>query len=268
MKILITGGNGYIAKSLSNGLWEGVGRNNISILTRKELDLTDRDATNKWFEGTYFDVIIHTAIKGGSRLGKDDGDICYQNIQMFYNLLNNKHCFGKFINFGSGAELGMPTDPYGLSKNIISKIITIEPNFYNIRIYGVFDENELDTRFIKSNIKRYINKEPIQIHQNKIMDFFYMEDLVTLIKFYIYEDDLPKIIDCTYNESMSLSNISHIINNLSDHKVKINIGKYNGSNYTGTPLLFNIKWIGLEQGINKTYKTLHQNEILQKGNNK
>ena len=81
-------------------------------------------------------------------------NVLVKNIQMFYNLLNNKHYFGKLINFGSGAELNMPTDPYGLSKNIISKIIDAEPHFYNIRIYGVFDENELDTRFIKNNIKR------------------------------------------------------------------------------------------------------------------
>ena len=62
MNILITGGNGYIAKSLSKSL-----SNSISI-TRKDFDLTDRHATNKWFEGKYFDVIIHTSVKGGSRL--------------------------------------------------------------------------------------------------------------------------------------------------------------------------------------------------------
>ena len=131
MNVLITGGNGYIAKSLSKNL------DNVTSITRKDFDLTDRHATNKWFEGKYFDVIIHTAVKGGSRLLVDGGNVFYENIQMFYNLLNNKHCFGKLINFGSGAELGMPSDPYGLSKNIISKIIDNEDNFYNIRIYYI-----------------------------------------------------------------------------------------------------------------------------------
>ena len=253
MKILITGGNGYIAKSLSKSL-----SNPISI-TRKDFDLTDRHATNKWFEGKYFDVIIHTAVKGGSRLLVDGGNVFYENIQMFYNLLNNKHCFGKLINFGSGAELGIPNNPYGLSKNIISRIINSEPYFYNIRIYGVFDENELDTRFIKNNIKRYINREFIEIHQDKLMDFFYMEDLIKLVKHYIKcNKSLPKNAECIYDACIKdyLSDIASVINNLSNYKVKINIGEGKGKNYVGNNNPLNIKWIGLEQGIKRTYKKI------------
>jgi UDP-glucose 4-epimerase len=266
MNILITGGNGYIAKSLSNGLWKGNDRPNIHNITRKDFDLTDREATNKWFEEKYFDVIIHTATKGGSRLNEDKSDVCYQNLQMFYNLLNNKHCFGKLINFGSGAELNMPTDPYGLSKNIISRIIDSEPHFYNIRIYGVFDENELDTRFIKSNIIRYINKEPLKIHQNKVMDFFYMEDLITLVKHYISETHLPKNVDCSYDYNHSLHDIAYIINNLSDYKVNIETtrGVLGHDKYAGKYNPIIKKYIGLEQGIKETYKKIKngKNQLL------
>jgi len=118
-KILITGGNGYVAKSLINGLtgYE------ITSITRQDFDLTSRQATNQWFKNKYFDVVIHTAIKGGSRLRSDDGEVFYQNLQMFYNLYNNKHCFDKLIQFGSGAELGIPDNPYGLSKKIINDLI-------------------------------------------------------------------------------------------------------------------------------------------------
>ena len=255
MNVLITGGNGYIAKSLSKSL-----DNSISI-TLKEVDLTDIQATNKWFEGKFFDLIIHTAVKGGSRLLVDGGNVFYENIQMFYNLLNNKHCFGKLINFGSGAELGIPNNPYGLSKNIISKIIDNEDNFYNIRIYGVFDENELDTRFIKSNIKRYINKEPIKIHQDKLMDFFYMKDLIELVRHFIYKDNLPKNVDCTYDiDACYLSDIAYIINDLSDYKVEIKVGEGKGKKYIGDWNPININYIVLEQGIKETYKKLSNEE--------
>ena len=255
MKILITGGNGYIAKALSDKL------DNVTSVTRKDFDLTDREATNDWFYGRYFDIVIHTAIKGGSRLQQDNSSVFYQNIQMFYNLLNNKHCFGKLLNFGSGAELSMPTDPYGLSKNVISKIIDLTDNFYNIRIHGVFDENELNTRFIKSNIKRYINRKPIEIYQDKLMDFFYMEDLIRLVEYFIYENNLPKNIDCSYSQHHSLSDVAYLINNLSDYKVKININSNEkGKDYIGDWNPLNIKWKGLKYGIDKTYdKLLEEN---------
>lgn len=250
MKILITGGNGYIAKSLSKKL------DNVTLITRKDFDLTDRDATNTWFQDKYFDVVIHTAISGGSRLQKDDSNVFYQNIQMFYNLLSNKFNFKKLINFGSGAELNMPTNPYGLSKNVINRIIKQEPNFYNIRIYGVFDENELDTRFIKSNIKRYINRQPIEIHQNKLMDFIYMEDLISLVKYYINNSIVPKVGEGCYRKKYSLLDIANIINNLSDYKVPINIQNEDLSlPYTGK-MIPSIELIGLKKGIKKTYKKI------------
>ena len=250
MKILITGGNGYIAKSLSKKL------DNVTLITRKDFDLTDRDATNTWFQDKHFDIVIHTAVSGGSRLQKDNSNVFYKNLQMFYNLLNNKSNFSKFIHFGSGAELNMPTDPYGLSKNIINRIIEQESNFYNIRIYGVFDENELDTRFIKSNIKRYINKQPIEVHQDKLMDFIYMEDLILLVKYYIENKILPKTTEGSYKKKYSLLDIANIINNLSDYKVPINIqNKGLSLPYVGkmTP---SINFIGLEEGVKKVYNKL------------
>tara|TARA_R110000782_G_scaffold149378_1_gene242044 strand:+ start:1802 stop:2587 length:786 start_codon:yes stop_codon:yes gene_type:complete len=255
MKILITGGNGYIAKSLSKGLNE----HEITLITRQDFDLTDQKSTDDWFRGKFFDVVIHTAVKGGSRLIEDEGNVCYQNIQMFYNLLNNKHCFGKFIHFGSGAELNNPIDPYGLSKKIINELIKPEPGFYNIRIFAVFDENELDTRFIKNSIKRYINKQPIEIHQDKLMDFFYMEDLVKLVKYYIKESHLPKVAECSYVKKYSLLDIANIINSLSDYKVPIKqLDSTIGDSYISvtTP---NLKFLGLKQGILKTHNKLINN---------
>jgi nucleoside-diphosphate-sugar epimerase len=256
MNILITGGNGYIAKSLSDSLGKEINRDNITSISRLDFDLTSREATNKWFKNQYFDVVIHTAISGGSRLEKDDGNVFYQNIQMFYNLLSNKNHFTKLIHFGSGAELGMTDSPYGLSKNIINKIAIHEQNFYNIRIYGVFDENELDTRFIKSSIKRYINKQPIEIHQNKQMDFIYMKDLITLVKYCIKNTTLPKIIEGSYKKKHTLSDIAKLINQLSDYSVPVKVhNKGLALPYIGN-MIPPIKLMGLKKGIKEVYSKL------------
>ncbi len=255
MKILITGGNGYVAKSLYNGLKHY----NVTTITRNDFDLTNRTATDEWFKGKYFDVVIHTAIKGGSRLKQETGNDFYQNLQMFYNLYYNKHCFNKFVHFGSGAELGQPSSPYGLSKKIINELIKNEFGFFNIRIFGVFDENELSTRFIKANIKRYIDKKPIIIHQNKQMDFFYMKDLLKVITEYIKGNphtSLPKITECSYRNKYTLLDIANIINQLNTYEVPIKVlDSTLGSSYTGnsTPSL---ALMGLEKGIKETYNKI------------
>jgi len=260
MNILITGGNGYIAKSLSRGLWEGSSRPNITLITRKDFDLTNRKTTNEWFKGKHFDTVIHTAVKGGSRLAPDDGNVLYQNLQMFYNLYYNKHCFDKLIHFGSGAEKNAPEDPYGMSKNIINQLIKNEHGFFNLRIFGVFDENEWDTRFIKSSLIKYINKEPITIHQNKFMDFFYMGDLITLVKNYIIGNpytSLNKLTECSYRETYTLLDIANYINTLGNYKVPIHITAPDlGTPYKGETPAKILPLIGLKKGILNTYNKL------------
>jgi UDP-glucose 4-epimerase len=253
MRILITGGNGYIAKSLYNSLKN---KHDITCITRQDLDLTSFKEMNKFFRDKYFDVVIHCAVQGGSRLRLDSYKDMDVNLVMYYNLLQHKSHYNKLIHFGSGAELYNSESPYGLSKRIITKSILETDNFYNIRIFGVFDENELNTRFIKNNIKRYINKESIEIHQDKLMDFFYMEDLVKLVKHYINEEYLPKNIDCSYYPKHSLLDIANIINDLSDYKVSIKqLDSIKGISYIGETYI-DLSYVGLEQGIKETYKKI------------
>jgi GDP-L-fucose synthase len=251
MRILITGGNGYIAKTLYNNFYS---KYKIVSISRQDFDLTDSFETNKYFSDKYFDIIIHCAVSGGSRLKPDNWDVLDDNLKMYYNLLNCKNKFTKLIHFGSGAEINSPETPYGLSKKTIAKSISEKDNFYNLRIYGVFDENELDTRFIKANIKRYINKEPIQIFENKIMDFIYMKDLIDIVEYYINNDDLPKEIDCVYNNKYNLYEISKIINKLDRYEVDIIIlGEEKKSSYIGSFTDLGINYQGLEKGIFNTY---------------
>jgi GDP-L-fucose synthase len=255
MKILITGGKGYIAKSINNALWDSY---HIIAPGRDELDLIDKSSVDKFFENKQFDIVIHTAIKGGSRLVEDDESISFWNLVMFYNLLSKKDHFKKLINIGSGAEKHSPDSPYGYSKKIINKLIYKYDNFYTLRIYGVFDENELDTRFIKSSIKSVLNNNPILIHQDKLMDFIYMKDLISIIEYYILNEKLLKELDCIYNDTVSLSKIAKYINSISINKVPINIedttpGKDYIGDYNELPP---IAYLGLKQGINIVFNKL------------
>lgn len=272
MKVLVTGKNGFIGKLLTKMLTD------VQIISvgRNELNLSDRNQVNTFFKQQTFDVVVHTAISGGSRVAVDGPEVAQNNLTMFYNLLSNKHKFGKLIQFGSGAEFdrfngkdvnkssqlndSYPVDVYGMSKNIISRVCRDEPNCYTLRIFNVFGFGELPTRMISGNIVRYINKEDIVIIKNRLMDFFSIEDFVTLCKFYITNDNLPKDIDCCYSDKTTLLDIANMINKLGSHTVNINVMNEGlDLSYCGNSALINklsIPLVGLQQGLVNLYNSI------------
>jgi UDP-glucose 4-epimerase len=257
MKILVTGGNGYIAKSFVK---KNKNKYNIKSISRNDFDLSNTIETKNFFDVNEFDIVIHTAIKGGSRLTHDSYQCTYENLLMFDNLLSNKNKFKKLINIGSGAEIYNCDTPYGLSKKIINNLIEHEDNFFNLRVFGIFNEDELDTRFIKSCIVNCINNKNINIHQDKFFDFFYMEDFLKIIDLYLAEKIAYKNFDCCYKEKKKLSDIAKYICNFfkktSDDfilKLNDNIGESYTGNFTE---LNNIHFVGLNEGINRVSKIL------------
>lgn len=259
MKILITGGNGYIGKSLY-GFLSQKDNVNVSIHVRDMFDLTNSREVSTFLKDKQYDIIIHTAAVGGSRLKPDTADVLYQNTLSFYNLYENRNYFKNLITFGSGAELSAPEAPYGLSKRIISNIIRSTPGFYNLRIFAVFDKNELPTRFIKSCIINYISKKDLFIHQDKLMDFFSMHDLQELVWYYITQpwQKLPFNINCVYERKAKLTDIANFINTLDTHKCEINIQeKGTGSSYIGNAnSTLELEYKGLYPSIVEMYDFL------------
>jgi GDP-L-fucose synthase len=212
---------------------------------------------------------------GGRRSIKDGPEVLWANLAMFYNLVANQHKFGKLISFGSGAELdrnndinlinnyykdNYPLDYYGMAKNIICRLIENEPNCFSIRLFNVFGKDEETARFITANVQRYVDRETITIHQDKLMDFFYIDDLIELVKFYLPKSYIPEEINAVYKQKYTLSEIADIINKLSDYKVDISIEQdHFAKHYIGKSTrldILPIKWKGLDQGIREIYNTL------------
>lgn len=256
MRILITGANGYIGKSLHTALKD---KYDVTAITRSSFDLTDAVAMFKFFQSRpNFDVVLHCAIAGASNPRSEDWSIMDNNLRIYYNLLQHKDHFTRLIHFGSGAETYLPSTPYGYSKKVIAKSILNQDNFYNLKIFGVFDENELDTRFIKANILRYIKKEPMQIHQEKAMDFFYTQDLIKVVNYYITEKDLSKEFDCVYNDVNTLVLVANMINSLDEYKVEINalLPEWDSSYISLYRTYLPIEFTGLKEGIKNVYNKL------------
>lgn len=254
MRILITGSKGYVASSLISDLQKD---NDLLKINRQNLNLKNQKDVDLFFaRNGFFDAVIHTAIEGGLRLKSDSSETLDNNLSYYYNILKNKNNYNKFIHFGSGAEIFNSDSPYGLSKKVIRRSISEKNNFFNIRIFGVFDHNELPTRFIKKSIINYINKKPLEIHEDKKMDFFYMEDLICLVRFYLKSSDPPKEIDCSYAYSHTLKYIAEYINSLGSHKVDINYNNQKAEDYIGKHTNLNISYKGLLTGILETYNKL------------
>jgi dTDP-4-dehydrorhamnose reductase len=257
MKILITSKTGYLSKALVNFFSKD---HDVTCIGREDLMLTDRRVVAEWFKDKYFDIVLHAAITGGNRLIPEVDSTLSDNLKMFFNLLNQKDKYKKLISFGSIAEYDLYDSVYGLSKNIIARYIQEEPNFYNLRICGLFDQNDLDTRFIKANINKYIQKKDIIIHNDKFMDFIYMKDLIKIIDHYVNNNDLPKLVDCVYDKKYSLIDIANLINDLNNYKCKINLeNNSNIKDYIGQGVVLKnlkLELIGLKEGIKETYNLL------------
>ena len=195
MKVCVLGAGGFIGKHLiRNSNWVGI--------TRNDLNLEDQDEVEKYFNTNIYDVVIHCAVVGGSRLKKDKGDVIWKNILMFENVI--KVFKGKLIYFSSGASLrgNPPTDPYGLSKWIIDKRIDTIPNAYSLRIWGCYGENELSTRF-SAVCKR---EGHVVIDQDRYFDFIDIEDVRKIVQQYVTSNkELVKYCDLVYPKKMLLS---------------------------------------------------------------
>ena len=177
-----------------NENWTGV--------TRIDLDLTDQNAVTNYFKCHTYDVVVHCAVIGGSRLKKDEGDVMWKNILMFENVV--RVFKGKLIYFSSGAALRgtPPTDPYGLSKWIIDKRIDTIPNAYSLRIWGCYGENELSTRF-SAVCKR---EGHVVIDQDRYFDFIDIEDVKKIVQEYVTcRWVMPKLCNLVYPEKLLLS---------------------------------------------------------------
>ena len=294
MNILVTGCNGFIGSAVSEYL-ESIGHT-VYATNRQTLNLLSDKEINYFFKTHVIDIVIHAAVAGGRRTRKDTAKDLYENILMFENLAAHSDQYKLFISFGSGAEYdrrldiwmceetlvdsSSPNDYYGLAKKNISERMKKHANMVNLRLFGCFGPTESSDRFIKSSIERYIDSEPILIHQDRQMDFFYINDLCKVIEYYIQnynKEDLPNDLNMCYMEKHTLLDIADEIGKLNlellgltKSKNRIIIKKPNyAKSYTGNgkklfelgfgdgPLINKDKKLaGLRAGIHKTYKEL------------
>lgn len=260
MNILITGGNGFIAKEINSYLQDS--EHEVHCFAKDLLNLLDKESIYRRVI-EYYDVVINTAVVGGNRKDVDDKTVFWDNMKMIDNLLSAMTKRQVLINFTSGAEFHNEDTAYGLAKKISTVLINSRENTYNLRLYGCFGSDELETRFIK----RCFDREEIIITDDMAFDFFYVQDIGRVCKFLIdgglkdnMRSDLNaeiKNIDCVYDKKYKLSEIAGIIKEKYRPGLEIVIANESSKeSYIGNSrqlqnlqIFFKDKLHGLEKGL-------------------
>jgi GDP-L-fucose synthase len=278
MNIWLTSNTGFLGLELFDRLktWEPE-TTKLFATNRQQVDLLDSNQVDAFIKENRIDLIVHNAIKGGRRIKQDDSSVVYENILMFENLAKNHKKLFRIINFDSAAcfdrrrnihnckesELGehVPIDYYGFSKMNIALRSQQIKNSFNLRIFNCFGPLETPDRMTKLNIKNYIQGKDITVFKNKYMDIFYIDDLYTVLEYYLTEkSNQPKDVNCVYENKITLFDVAEIINNLDKNKSTIKVLQEGlDFSYTGDFSVLkslNLKFKGLKYGLEYMYKIL------------
>lgn len=286
-KMLITGASGFIGKNIQERL---ALKYEMLSPSRAELNLLDAKAVEKYLDNQKVDIIIHTAVQRTLGLSEEyERQVLHNNLIMFCNLERCREHYDKMIFLGSGAEYDkevyiplmkeeyfghtVPSDDYGLSKYIMTKIAENSCNIFNLRLFGVFGPYEdYNYRFISNSICKMLSGKDIVIHRNVKFDYLYIEDFCNILdKFLDIKPQFRNYNVCT-GLPVDLLTIAEIIRELLGVRSKIiveNPGmgyEYSGDNSRIMKEIRGYQFMDMEKSTAKLIDFYKHNNFELKGN--
>lgn len=266
MKILLTGGSGFIGRNLLEGLG---GRHEVFPPSHREFDVTDTAEVDRLFRERRFDAVLHAAVQGGDR-------VLETTLRGYWNLARHSGEVGRLFYFGSGAEYGkqrdlvkvreeeiggvVPSDAYGLAKLLCNEDARHRSRVTNLRLFGVYGPHEgYLFRFISNSIVKTLLGMDIVVRQDVVFDYLHVADLVAIVDRLIQSEPGVPDVNVTPTASISLRQILAIISSAASRSLPVLFRteglnfQYTGHNATLLGLVPGFRFKPYEEGIHGLY---------------
>lgn len=267
MRILLTGGSGFIGRNLLETFGT---KHDLFAPSHRELDVTDAPAVDRLFRERRFDAVLHCAVEGGDR-------VLESTLRGYWNLARHAGEVDRLFYFGSGAEYGkqrdlvkvreeeigrvVPGDAYGLAKFLCNEDARSRSRVTNLRLFGVYGPHEgYLFRFISNSIVKTLLGQDIVVRQDVVFDYLYVGDLVAIVERFLERDPGFTDVNATPTESISLTRILAVIASVSSRQVPVtfeNEGlnfQYTGHNGSLLGAVPNFEFTPCEEGIRRLYE--------------
>lgn len=205
MKILITGGTGFLGEKISESI-SNEKKNKIFVLTNRKKNinrpvkqneiLIEYNQLYKCFQDG-IDLVLHAATNYDNNID-DLQNVFMSNLQLPMELIDlcKKNNVKYFINidsfYSSNKNIYTKKLPfYKLSKKQLLEWIKLyasfkKINFINIKIFHLFGHEENNRKFINYLINNMIKNKQIELSSgNEKINFVYIKDVIEAIKILI-----------------------------------------------------------------------------------
>lgn len=257
-RILVAGCNGLVGSSITRAL-QKQGYRNLILIDRKEVDLLDQKAVEKYFAKVKPEYVFLAAAKVGGILANEryKAEFIYQNLQIQTNVIYNawKCKVKKLLFLGSSCiypkkcpqpikekyfltgPLEETNDAYAVAKIAGIKMCQsfneeYGSNFISVmptNLYGPNDNFKLEDSHVLPALIRKFHEGKINNKKEVVLwgtgspkrEFLFVEDLADALIFLMNHYDHSEIINIGVGKDLNIKELSEIIKKIVGFKGKV-----------------------------------------------